>query len=178
MPPRSGWAGRSRSAAAVCARVCCSTWRRSRERSFTFPSRVLASQCDHGRLPVSSETTATGTTPARPDLTDPGMYFNRELSWLEFNARVLELAEDPTVPLLERVKFLAIVSSNLDEFFMVRVAGLHDMIDAGIDKPREDGRSPRETLDAIREVVREHSRRQSDCLQREVRPALAEHGIR
>jgi polyphosphate kinase len=111
-------------------------------------------------------------------LTDPVHYFNRELSWLEFNARVLELAEDPDVPLLERVKFLAIVASNLDEFFMVRVAGLHDMIDAGIEKPREDGRSPLETLEAIRSVVRDHMARQCRCLEHDLLPALAEHGIR
>ena len=78
------------------------------------------------------------------------LYFNRELSWLEFNERVLELAEDESVPLLERVKFCAIVSSNLDEFFMVRVAGLHDQIDAGIETPLQDGRTPRATLEAIR----------------------------
>ncbi|HEX6026821.1 MAG TPA: polyphosphate kinase 1 [Solirubrobacter sp.] len=113
-----------------------------------------------------------------PDLTDPGLYFNRELSWMQFNERVLELAEDPTVPLLERVKFCAIYTSNLDEFFMVRVAGLHDQIDAGIEKPLQDGRSPSETIAAIRGVVREHTARQSRCLDHELRPALAEHGIR
>ena len=110
--------------------------------------------------------------------TDRSLYFNRELSWMEFNDRVLQLAEDPSVPLLERLKFLAIVSSNLDEFFMVRVAGLHDQIDAGIEKPLQDGRTPTETIDAIRDVVREHAERQSRCLDRELRPALAEHGIR
>jgi polyphosphate kinase len=115
---------------------------------------------------------------AAPDLADPGLYFNRELSWMDFNDRVLQLAEDPGVPLLERVKFLAIVSSNLDEFFMVRVAGLHDQIDAGIEKPLQDGRTPSQTIEAIRAVVREHSARQSRCLEREVQPALAEHGIR
>jgi polyphosphate kinase len=126
---------------------------------------------------VSAETTTAGTS-SGPELADPRLYFNRELSWLEFNARVLELAEDASVPLLERMKFLAIVSSNLDEFFMVRVAGLHEMIDAGIDKPREDGRSPLETLQAIRAVVREHVTRLCRCLQHDLRPALAEHGIR
>src|SRR5437763_3396740 len=65
-------------------------------------------------------------------LDDPSLYFNRELSWLEFNRRVLEEAQDPTVPLLERVKFLAIVESNLDEFFMVRVGGLQQKVQAGI----------------------------------------------
>lgn len=112
------------------------------------------------------------------DLADPQLYFNRELSWLEFNARVLELAEDSSVPLLERLKFVSIVSSNLDEFFMVRVAGLHEMIDSGSDKPREDGRSPLETLQAIRETVREHISRQCRCLEHDLRPGLAEHGIR
>ena len=93
------------------------------------------------------------------DLDDRSLYFNRELSWLQFNARVLELAEDPRIPLLERVKFCAIVSSNLDEFFMVRVAGLHDQIDAGIETPLQDGRTPSATLDAIRRVVRGQPRR-------------------
>jgi polyphosphate kinase len=128
---------------------------------------------------VTSEITTVGGTPGEAlDLADPRLYFNRELSWLEFNARVLELAEDATVPLLERLKFEAIVSSNLDEFFMVRVAGLHEMIDSGTDKPREDGRSPLETLQAIRAVVREHVERQCRCLQHDLRPALSEHGIR
>src|ERR671933_2761185 len=122
--------------------------------------------------------TSLHTIAAGVDLADPRLYFNRELSWLDFNARVLELAEDPAVPLLERIKFLSIVSSNLDEFFMVRVAGLHDMLDAGIYKPREDGRSPQETLDAIRVIVREHVRRQCRTLEHDLRPALAEHGIR
>ena len=92
------------------------------------------------------------------DLADPKLYFNRELSWLEFNQRVLELSEDPDVPLLERLKFSAITSNNLDEFFMVRVAGLHDQVDAGIETPLQDGRTPRETLDEIRRVVREQLR--------------------
>jgi polyphosphate kinase len=115
---------------------------------------------------------------AAPNLADPSLYFNRELSWLQFNERVLELAEDPTVPLLERVKFCAIYSSNLDEFFMVRVAGLHDQIDAGIQKPLQDGRTPSETIAAIRAIVREHSARQTRLLDHDLRPALAEHGIR
>src|ERR671917_639321 len=112
------------------------------------------------------------------DLDDRGLYFNRELSWLQFNARVLELAEDPDVPLLERVKFCAIASSNLDEFFMVRVAGLHDQIDAGIEKPLQDGRTPVETIAVIRDVVRDHNQRQGRCVEHDLRPALAEHDIR
>jgi polyphosphate kinase len=112
------------------------------------------------------------------DLEDPGLYFNRELSWLEFNARVLQLAEDESVPLLERLKFTGIVSNNLDEFFMVRVAGLHDQIDAGIEDPLQDGRTPQQTIAEIRRVVHEHVERQSRCLAGELRPALSEHGIR
>jgi polyphosphate kinase len=125
-----------------------------------------------------SDATSEAEPAVEQDLSDPGLYFNRELSWLQFNARVLELAEDPSVPLLERLKFLAIYSSNLDEFFMVRVAGLHDQIEAGIEKPLQDGRTPSETLDAIRRVVHEHAARQSHCLDHDLRPALAEHGIR
>ena len=92
--------------------------------------------------------------PPAPDLEDYALYFNRELSWLEFNARVLELAEDASVPLLERVKFCAIYSLNLDEFFMVRVAGLHDQVEAGLETPLQDGRTPAQTIAAIRATVR------------------------
>ena len=76
---------------------------------------------------------------------DPALYFNRELSWLDFNQRVLELAEDQSVPLLERVRFCSIYASNLDEFFMVRVAGLFDQLDAGIDARGPDGLGPGRT---------------------------------
>ena len=118
--------------------------------------------------------------PAAPalDLDEASLYFNRELSWLQFNDRVLQLAEDESVPLLERVKFCAIYSNNLDEFFMVRVAGLQEYVDAGIDRPREDGRSPAETIAAIGAEVREQTRRQTACVEDVLRPALAEHGIR
>src|SRR5829696_7746076 len=124
--------------------------------------------------------TDVSAAPAAPeiDLDDRSLYFNRELSWLQFNSRVLELAEDPGTALLERVKFCAITSSNLDEFFMVRVAGLHDQIDAGIETPLQDGRTPSETIELIRSTVREHLGRQAAVLDRDLRPALAEHGIR
>src|SRR3954468_7775556 len=101
-----------------------------------------------------SETTSATQPVAAPDLEDPALYYNRELSWLQFNERVLELAEDTSIPLLERVKFCAIYSSNLDEFFMVRVAGLHDQIEAGIDRPLQDGSTPSETIEQIRRTVR------------------------
>ena len=113
-----------------------------------------------------------------PDLEDPSLYFNRELSWLDFNDRVLQLAEDASVPLLERVKFCAIWESNLDEFFMVRVANLHDQVEAGVDARGADGISASEQIDAIRERVVAQRERLERCFERELRPALAEHGIR
>src|SRR3954447_21739870 len=88
-------------------------------------------------------------------LDDPSLYINRELSWLEFNRRVLEEARDPSVPLLERLKFLAIFSSNLDEFFMVRVGGLQQKVQAGIIRGSGADRiAPREQLEQISKVVR------------------------
>jgi polyphosphate kinase len=111
-------------------------------------------------------------------LHDPELYLNRELSWLDFNERVLQLAEDERIPLLERVKFCAIYTTNLDEFYMVRVAGLRDQIDAGVENPGHDGRIPSETIALIRERVLELGRRLTDCFERRLRPALAEHDIR
>ena len=119
--------------------------------------------------------TATAQTPA---LDSPELFVNREVSWLQFNERVLELAEDERTPLLERVKFLAIYANNLDEFFMVRVAGLHDQVDAGIDARGPDGLSARETLERVNERNAELARRHSRAWEEEVRPALAEHGVR
>jgi polyphosphate kinase len=112
------------------------------------------------------------------DLDDPRLYINRELSWIEFNARVLELAEQEDMPLLERLKFLAIFTSNLDEFFTIRVAGLHDQVDAGLSDPGPDGRTPSRVIDELRERIVGLCERQTRCSQRELRPALAEHGIR
>ena len=123
---------------------------------------------------------ALATQPATEvvDLTDTELYQNRELSWIDFNERVLELAEDERTPLLERVKFLAIYASNLDEFFMVRVAGLHDQVDAGIDARGPDGLSPSETIEGIAERIRGLVRRQSRQWEEVLRPAVAAHGIR
>jgi polyphosphate kinase len=102
---------------------------------------------------------------------------NRELSWLDFNARVLELAEDPSVPLLERVKFCSIFSSNLDEFFMVRVAGLLGQVASGLSVRSADGRLPQDVLSEVRESVAELTARQARLWKRSLKPALAESGI-
>jgi polyphosphate kinase len=103
---------------------------------------------------------------------------NRELSWLEFNHRVLEEAQDPAVPLLERVKFLAIVSSNLDEFFMVRVAELRRRLRAGDDRPGPDGLPPSAALAAIAERARQLSAEQHRCFLDQLEPLLAAENIR
>ncbi|HKP90342.1 MAG TPA: polyphosphate kinase 1 [Thermoleophilaceae bacterium] len=122
--------------------------------------------------------TASPDVSASPDLTDSSLYANRELSWMDFNDRVLQLAEDESTPLLERAKFLAIWASNLDEFFMVRVAGLHDQVEAGIDGRGADGLSANETIDRVRERVCDQAARQVELWEQQVRPELAEHGIR
>jgi polyphosphate kinase len=130
---------------------------------------------------VDTETAAHVTVeeePSGPDLTDASLYFNRELSWLDLNDRVLQIAEDTRNPLLERVKFCAIHTNNLDEFFMIRVAGLHDQVDAGIDARGPDGRIATETIDEIRKRVLAQNERLEACLEDDLRPALAEHGIR
>ncbi|MBA3404708.1 MAG: RNA degradosome polyphosphate kinase, partial [Gemmatimonadaceae bacterium] len=109
---------------------------------------------------------------------DPSLFINRELSWLEFNARVLCEAFDERNPLLERVKFLSIFSTNLDEFYMVRVAGLRRQIAAGMPPQAPDGMTPQEQLDAIHVRVAELVALQRTCLHDELLPALAGHGIR
>src|SRR5436309_5854622 len=94
----------------------------------------------------------------------PALYLNRELSWLAFNARVLHEALDSRVPLLERVKFLGIFSSNLDEFYMVRIAGLRRQVAAGVMQTPPDGLTPQEQLDAIDAEVARLVVLQRDCL--------------
>ena len=112
------------------------------------------------------------------ELVDPALFTNRELSWLDFNDRVLQLAEDESVPLLERVKFLAIFATNLDEFFMIRVAGVHDQVDARIDARGPDGLSPVEALEGIAEKVRALDTRHSRQFSRVICPDLSSQGIR
>jgi len=104
-------------------------------------------------------------------------YFNRELSWLAFNRRVLEQAENPHHPLLERVRFLAIVSSNLDEFFEIRVAGLIQQVESGISESSIDGQAPREQLRRIHSVVASLVEDQYRCWRESLLPALAAEGI-
>jgi polyphosphate kinase len=111
------------------------------------------------------------------DLKDTSLYVNRELSWLDFNDRVLQLAEDGDQPLLERAKFAAIFTSNLDEYFMIRVAGLLDQVEAGVAGRKADGLSAGEVLDRIRQRVLEMGERQSEVVEDVLRPELAEHGI-
>jgi polyphosphate kinase len=132
---------------------------------------------------VSSQTQqSTRESPSHasdePHLKDHALYINRELSWLDFNERVLQLAEEESIPLLERVKFCAIYTTNLDEYFMVRVAGLHDQIDAGVENPSQDGRTPSESMAGIRERVLALAERLSRTFERELKPRLAEHDVR
>src|SRR5438128_5781275 len=102
-------------------------------------------------------------------LDDPSLYINRELSWLEFNRRVLEEAQDAKVPLLERLKFLAIFSSNMDEFFMVRVGGLQQKVQAGIARGSgADRMPPSEQLEKISQLVRDMTAEQYKCLKEQV----------
>src|SRR5881392_1178721 len=110
-------------------------------------------------------------------MSDPALFLNRELSWLEFNSRVLHEAIDERNPLLERLKFLAIFNTNLDEFYMVRVAGLRRQVAAGVHVASPDGMSPSETLAAITARVGELMRAQRTLLYDTLLPALAKHGV-
>jgi polyphosphate kinase len=116
--------------------------------------------------------------PALPALDDPSLYINRELSWLAFNRRVLEEALDATVPLLERIKFLAIFAGNLDEFFMVRVGGLQQKVGAGLNVGSgADRMAPRDQLAAISQIVRDMFQEGYQCLREQLLPALEKEGI-
>ncbi|HHE32456.1 MAG TPA: polyphosphate kinase 1 [Chlorobaculum parvum] len=112
------------------------------------------------------------------DFTDPSLYINRELSWLLFNQRVLEEATRPGLhPLLERVKFISIFSSNLDEFFMIRVAGIEKQVEAGIRKKTVDGYTPQEQLEQIRAAVLKQFEQREACLYNDLIPAMESEGI-
>jgi polyphosphate kinase len=129
--------------------------------------------------PEEEETMPDRARPEPPkiDLDDPALYLNRELTWLEFNRRVLHEAADPRTPLLERVKFLAIVSSNLDEFFMKRIGGLKQQIAAGLHKPSVDGRTPAQQVQECHLVCRDLHAEQKRILD-ELLALLESHAIR
>ncbi|AXV07209.1 Polyphosphate kinase [Euzebya pacifica] len=115
--------------------------------------------------------------PEVQDLSDPSLYLNRELSWLEFNRRVLAQAADTAVPLLERLRFISIFHSNLDEFFMIRVAGLKDQVAAGLRLRTPDGMSAVEQLEAISRRVRPMAEQSTVTLHERILPLLARRGV-
>ncbi len=114
----------------------------------------------------------------RPSLSDPSLYINRELSWLGFNDRVLAQARDERHPLLERVRFVAISETNLDEFFMIRVAGLQQQVASELPNPIPDGMTPEEQLSRIREHTEGFFEERRRILNKEIMPALEEEGIK
>ncbi|HSK97953.1 MAG TPA: hypothetical protein VK891_15120, partial [Euzebyales bacterium] len=111
------------------------------------------------------------------DLSDPGLYLNRELSWLEFNRRVLALAGDTSVPLLERLRYIAIFHANLDEFFMVRVAGLRRQVQAGVTVTTPDGRTPAQQLTAIASRLKPILSTATTVLHEQLFRLLRRHGV-
>src|ERR671921_1497876 len=114
----------------------------------------------------------------RPSLSDPSLYINREPSWLGFNYRVLEQAREERHPLLERVRFVAISETNLDEFFMIRVAGLQQQVASDLPNPVPDGMTPEEQLSRIHDHTEEFFEVRRGILNKELIPALEEEGIR
>jgi polyphosphate kinase len=130
-------------------------------------------------VPPSTPTNLT-EYPASSDLTaelSPEELVNRDLSWLQFNRRVLHEAEDPRTPLLDRVRFYNIFNSNLDEFFMKRVGALARMLDSAPAALTRDGLMPEQQLKLVRESVIQLVHQQSKCFEREIRPALLANGI-
>src|SRR5438128_10248661 len=136
---------------------------RKRERSFGIRLRGSIGVLMEA-LPATTEDPATH-------------YLNRELSWLDFNERVLTLAEDPRRPILERLKFIAICSQSLDEFFQIRVSGLLDQVEAGVTATTPDGMRPEEQLAEIRVRVLATTVRIDRLFADEIRPPLAKEGI-
>ena len=132
-------------------------------------------------MPRPSAADVVEPQPAPPpplDLADASLYINRELGWLAFNQRVLDQANDPAHPLLERVKFLSIAASNLDEFYMVRVATLLKKLRAGMDDVSPDGLHTEQQLVAIRQRAAQMLDDIATCWQEQLRPQLEADGIR
>lgn len=125
----------------------------------------------------AKEPGVVNTSASELTLDQPQYYINRELSWLSFNERVLCEALDPRNPLLERLKFLAIYSSNLDEFFMVRISGVMEQVDADVHPKTPDRLSPKKQLAAMREHLLERISLQHQTFEQDLRPALKEHGV-
>jgi polyphosphate kinase len=145
---------------------------RGKTKKGTGPSRAPG----HRRPSAATRPSRRGGA-ATPDDLPPARYLDREESWLRFNQRVLELAEDETIPLLERARFLAIFASNLDEFFMVRVAGRVRRMAAGLPVESASGIPPERVLDNVLTTAGELARRHAACFSDSVRPALAAEGI-
>ena len=141
----------------------------SRKRSFRtrVPKRSLGTSAIPSPL----------TSRASPMTASDPRFFNRELSWLEFNQRVLDEARDGSIPLLERLKFVAITASNLDEFFMVRVGGLQSLAEAGSHSRDPSGMTPIEQLLAVSERTHRFTREQYQCYLQEIEPGLIKAGI-
>ena len=143
----------------------------------TAPPRAAADDVIAATDPPASELAPAEEAPREVSLDDPSLYINRELSLLEFQMRVLEEARDGRNKLLERVKFLSIVTSNIDEFFMVRVAALKQKLSAGSQDLSIDGRTVSQQLAAVRERLVETMKPIYDCFHKQLLPALGRHGI-
>lgn len=176
-----------RSGASKVTKTSIKRTRRQRSGADSNLQEQVNQESNIGVVDTSSEETQVQASPvdgqsptaiamSLPDLV-PDMFINRELSWLDFNDRVLAEADDARNPLLERAKFAAIFSSNLDEFFMIRVAGIKRKIAAGIAIPGPDGRTPTRLLQAVREKTKCAIERQADIIVKGIFPALEATGI-
>ncbi len=148
------------------------------KREIAAAARAISPGRHNSRVARTTPRRVSSPSPmTTPTLSDPKLFINRELSWLAFNRRVLEEAQDATQPLLERVRFLGIVTSNLDEFFEVRVAGIKQQIEHESDDSGPDGLTPRQTFDAIRQDVLHLIGDQYELWNKELLPELGKHGV-